>query len=373
MRVAVIKLGSRISFNSNDTSGGNGEARAIIKMLKHGGAEVHIFTKILNRDNLLPEYVWHDLQKAPGVFLPEVNELDALVVLNGSVNFFGGAEDREQLMNYVIINKFKGRVFYIYCDPELTLRQVWPAVEKKSWASNWERSSVEITRNDIIYLSQPLDTAAVLKALSKNDVVPATIDHFPFEQFPCLNEELPVNPTPTFDLSYGGTMRGGRRMKKMVQFYFGYPEAIKVEMFGKIELEDFKSELVKGLRAPIFSGPVRYDQMLPKMNQSLAHVVIGDPFYEQINDIPQRLYESIHSNVVTFIDGDMDRARRVFAADKQLADFLYVENRNQVAERISAIKEDNLLRREVLAAQKKAVGFDVGVYCSTFVGKLKHL
>ena len=50
MKVGVIKLGSRISFNANDTSGGNGEARSIIKMLHGGGADVEIFTKILKKD-----------------------------------------------------------------------------------------------------------------------------------------------------------------------------------------------------------------------------------------------------------------------------------------------------------------------------------
>ena len=367
MKVAVIKLGSRISFNANDTSGGNGEARSIIKMLHGGGAEVHIYTKILKKDNLLPEYHWHNLSEP---FVARLPDMDALVVLNGNVNFFGGAEDPEQLLNYTIINAFQGKVFYLLCDPELTLKQVWPSVEKKPWASNWTKEMLHISRSDITYLSQPFDVDKVRNDLKKNEVIPKNIIHFPFEQFPCLNEHLPVNPTPEVDLSYGGTMRGGKRAKKMAKFYFGHPEDISVEMFGKIELKDFDEKLVLGLRPPTFSGAIRYDEMLPKMNKAMCHCVIGDPWYEKINDMAQRAYESIWSNVVTFIDSDLDTLRRVYGSDTVLADFLYVSSRDELSEKIKLLKTDDSLRRQILEDQLKAINFDAGIYCGVFVSLL---
>lgn len=362
MKIAVIKLGARISFNAKDTSGGNGEARAIIKMLKLGGADVHIFTKILAKDNLVEDYSWHNLSEDI-----DTSEMDALIVLNGAVNFFGGAEDKEQLMNYVIINHFKGPVFYTLCDPALTLKQIWPSVEKKDWASNWSEESLLITRNDIVYLSQPWDTELVKKKLGKNEVIPKAILHFPFEQFPCLNEMLPVNHTPLVDLSYGGTMRGGRRAKKMVKFYFDHPTDLLVEMFGKIEEKDFADKLIAGLYQPEFTGPVQYNDMLVKMNKSLSHCVIGDPWYEQINDIPQRLYESVWSNVITFVDSDMDKIRRVWKNDKELGDFLYVQSRQELTEKIKFVKEDTSIRMDILNCQISAINFNATEYCENFV------
>ena len=371
MKIAVIKLGSRISFNANDTSGGNGEARSIIKMLHQGGAEVHIYTKILKKDNLLPEYTWHNLSDAFPLTLPGI---DALVVLNGNVNFFGGAEDPEQLLNYAIINSFPGKVFYLLCDPELTLKQVWPSVEKKEWATNWSKELLHIGRTDIVYLSQPYDVEKVFGALKKNEIIPASIHHFPFEKFPCLNERLHANDAPRVDLSYGGTMRGGKRAKKMVKFYFGYPDDISVEMFGKIELSDFSKCKVNldGLRAPNFTGTVRYDQMLPKMNEALATVVIGDPWYEQINDMAQRAYESIWSGVITFIDADLDKQRRVYGSDSALASLLYVESKDQVVSVLRELKNDPGLRKAVLEAQLAATDFDANTYCKSFVNLLKE-
>lgn len=371
MKVAVIKLGSRISFNANDTSGGNGEARSIIKMLHQGGAAVQIYTKILKKDNLIPDYEWFDLSDP--TTLSDGVRADALVVLNGSVNFFGGAEDREQLLNYVIINEFAGPVFYIYCDPELTLKQVWPSVEKKPWASNWTRQSLEITRKDIIYLSQPHDIEKVLNSFNKNEVVPSKAVHFPFEQFPCLNEKLSFNERPVVDLSYGGTMRGGKREKKMVKFYFGHPSDITVEMFGKIKEDDFNLAKFGSPRSPEFTGPVKYDEMLSKMNSSMSHCVIGDPWYEQINDMAQRAYESIWSSVVTFIDSDLDSLRRVYGNDTVLADFLYVSDRVELSEKIALLKVDTSLRRQIIEDQFKAIGFDAKRYCESFVNLIKTL
>lgn len=375
MDVGVIKLGSRISFNANDTSGGNGEARSIIKMLHGGGCGVHIFTKILKKDNLVPEYKWHNIAESSQ---SDLDELDALIVLNGNVNFFGGAEDVEQLLNYEIINNFQGPVFYIYCDPELTLKQVWPSVAKKPWATNWSEARLDIKRKDIIYISQPYDVDIIMEELGKNEVIPDSIHHFPFEKFPCLNAQLPFNKNPEVDLSYGGTMRGGKRAKKMLKFYFGHPEDISVEMFGKIDFDDFQKIFTekkmpgfKFLRQPTFTGPVRYDEMLPKMNRAMAHCVIGDPFYEQINDMAQRAYESIWSNVVTFIDTDLDKIRRVYGVDKQLADFLYVSTREELSEKIQLLKKDPATRKEIVDAQIKAIGFDAGDYCNDFVSLLE--
>jgi hypothetical protein len=171
-------------------------------------------------------------------------------------------------------------------------------------------------------------------------------------------------------------MRGGKRAKKMVKFYFGHPVNISVEMFGKIKEEDFdlpKFGFPGFPQLPRFTGPVKYDEMLPKMNKAMAHCVIGDPWYEEINDMAQRAYESIWSSVVTFIDSDLDSLRRVYGADKVLADFLYVSDRNELSEKIALLKNDHVLRRQIINDQFNAVNFDAAQYCKSFTDLIKSL
>lgn len=368
MKVAIIKLGSRISFNARDTSGGNGEARSIINMLVKGGAEAHIFTKILAKDDLKSEYHWHNIADE----YKNLDGYDSLIILNGNVNFFGGAEDVEQLLNYEIINNFPGKVFYIFCDPSLTLSQIWPAVSKKPWASNWSEKQLNIVRTDITYLSQPHDVDKVMTMLKPNDVKPAKIIHFPFEQFPCLLGVMKFNDNPSVHLSYGGTMRGGKRQKKMAEFYFGLPDYINVEMFGKIDASDFKPKVIENLSHPKFTGPVKYDMMLDKMNDTMAHVVIGDPLYEQINDIPQRLYESVMAGAVTFLDADMDQVRRVWKnLDPITQKFIHVTNKADLVEKMQAIISYPAVRKQIHRSLVEAIQFDENKYCKSFVNLLE--
>lgn len=369
MNIGVIKLGARISFESLGTSGGTGETVSIIKMLQYGGANVIAYTKILKGEKT--EFTNIKIKQILDYY-DNINSenLDALVVLNGTVNFFGGAEDKAQLANYHIINNFKGQIFYIYCDPSLILKQIWPSVEKKEWAKNYKKENIEITRKDIIYLSQPYDIKEVSNIINK-DIFISKIVHFPFEQFPCLNERLSINENPIVDLSYGGTMRGGRRENKMLKFYFDYPFDINVEMFGKINKEDFKAKNLQTIiNLPKFTGPVNYDKMLLKMNESLSHIVIGDKLYEKINDIPQRLYESISAGCITFIDSDMDKMRRIYKSN-ELRKFLYVNSKLEVIDKIRNLKNDISLRKDILKNTLIDINFNSKKYCESFVNILE--
>lgn len=370
MKIGIVKLGSRISFSSLGTSGGNGEAVSIIKMLHKANQNIHIFTKILPKDNLLEDFNWYNIEDSYND-QETLDKLDCLLVLNGNVNFFGGAEDRAQILNYHIINRFKGKVFYIFCDPYLTLKQVYPSISKKEWGHKYNEGDILIKRKDITYVSQPFDIDKVKNLINKNICI-NNIVHFPFEKFPCLNERLDLNENYQIDLSYGGTMRNNRRYDKMLKFYFNYPSDIKVEMFGKIQSKDFQKDNDTINSYPSFSGPIKYDQMLCKMNESLSHVVIGDKLYEKINDMAQRAYESIQSSVITFIDSDLDKKRRVYGSRNDLADFLYVSSKEEVINKIRVLKEDKQARIDIVEEQFHTVNFNADEYCNDFVELLKE-
>lgn len=361
MKIGVLKLGARVSFSSQGTSGGTGEAISIINMLHKGGAEVVVFTKILKKDVNPSHIEFRDIMTA------STKDIDALLVINGRANFFGGAEDAAQIMNYKLIAGFDGPVSYTYCDPDLTLVEVAPAVAPKPWASNWNIDEITIGSKKIRYISQPYDTAYIMENLKKNVVKPSTIVHYPFEKFPCMNEPLAFNDNPSSHLSYGGTMRGGKRAAKMSKFYFDLDPSIKVEMFGKIKNEDFKEVLQNKTGNVQFTGAVSYDKMLSKMNDSMCHVVIGDPFYEKSNDVAQRTYESIWSSVVTFIDADLDQKRRVYANDEFLLETMYVSTKEEVEAKIMMLADQPSIRQKIIQKQFDAVRFDEHKYTHDFV------
>ena len=356
MKVAVLKLGARLVFGDKiGTSGGTGEAVSLIEMLVKGGCTVDCYTQVLPSDPKPDHVNVYDIKQLP------TKGYDALIVVNGTVNFFGGVEDVEQILNYKIINAFDGPVVYLYCDPNLPLKQIWSSIEKKPWASNWNKDDILVTR-DIHVISQSYNLVKNKAIFESNGYTVASIQQYDFQKFPMMRDKA---PEPLFgknvDISYGGTFRSGRREKKLVDFYFGYPDDISVEVFGKIKLDDFNEKKIAGLKPPMFTGAVDYSKMIPKMSDAKYHIAIGDNQYPDFEMISQRVYEAIMAGCVVFLDKEFDKNKRVFPNH----DFFYVSNRDEVIHKIRNITDEEL---SVLAySQHEAVGFNESVYCDEFV------
>ena len=371
MKVALIKLGSRIAISSRATSGGTGEALSIIKMLTNSNVNVDVYTEILSKDEI--DNLDFNIYNIEDTYKDINNKnYNALIVLNGNVNYFGGVDSPPQTLNYYIINNFKGKVFYILCDCNLILKQVWKSIENKNWVNNYKKDDINITRNDIIYISQPRDIIKLKNKLSKLDIIIDDIIHYPFEKFPLVTSEyLQINPEYKYDISYGGTFRGGKREKDMIKFYFDYPEDIKVEMFGKITESNFNKKLIENLRLPDFNKAVPYNEFNNKMSDSLATIIIGDPLYKQLDDLAQRIYESILVGNIVFIDSSYDYNKRVFK-NEELIKFNYVSNKEEVIDRIRLLKEDKDLRNHIIELQRQDTKIDINKYCNDFVNIIKE-
>ena len=371
MKVALIKLGSRIAISSRATSGGTGEALSIIKMLTNSNVNVDVYTEILSKDEI--DSLDFNIYNIEDTYKDINNKnYNALIVLNGNVNYFGGVDSPPQTLNYYIINNFKGKVFYILCDCNLILKQVWKSIENKNWVNNYKKDDINITRNDIIYISQPRDIIKLKNKLSKLDIIIDDIIHYPFEKFPLVTSEyLQINPEYKYDISYGGTFRGGKREKDMIKFYFDYPEDIKVEMFGKITESNFNKKLIENLRLPDFNKAVPYNEFNNKMSDSLATIIIGDPLYKQLDDLAQRIYESILVGNIVFIDSSYDYNKRVFK-NEELIKFNYVSNKEEVIDRIRLLKEDKDLRNHIIELQRQDTKIDINKYCNDFVNIIKE-
>ncbi len=392
MKIGVIKLGARILWD-RENSVTSGEAISICEALTKGGAEVHVYTKILAKDTLHESIKWHDILEDRNT-----SGLDALVVVNGNVNFFGGSEDRAQILNYEVMNNFKGPVVYVMCDPELPLLQIWENVSKKQvdpkygWKNVYAEKDILITK-PIHVLCQPFNVEEMKKvwAKKKGTAPLGTMFHFPMERFPLLNEWLDPSSDPAVDLLYGGTARGGRRIPNLYKWYCNLPSDINVEIFGKIDESDFLdhpkvkpqidawkqeeqvSDLCPPFRFPKFTGMVKYCDVLPKMNNSLAHLVTGDPSYETLDLIPQRVAECIAAGNVVFVDANIDKSRRIYPKGTMAHDFLYVADRDELVERLRAIKEDPEMRAQIIEDQRVATNFDAEVFCKSLISKISEL
>lgn len=367
MKVAVIKLGSRISVSSNDSSGGTGETLSIIKLLTTAGVEVDAYTKILSKDEKPSNFNVYDLVEE----LNNINDrnYDSLLILNGNVNYFGGADEPYQTLNYKVINNFKGKVFYIHCDGNLYLKQIWPSISKKPWRGVYDQEDIDITRTDITYITQSKNLSTVLEKANKSGITIKRAVYFPFQMFPLVNdpEIVKFNTNPEYDLLYGGTFRNGRREEDMIKFYFGYND-YKVTMFGKIEESNFTKNK-DNLSLPAFERSVDYKDFKHKMNTSIATVIIGDKIYKKQNSLAQRIYECVLSSIVVLIDSSYDYDKVTFK-NKELQDFCYVSNREDVKDRLNKLKDIDF-RRRIVDLQLEDIKMDIVEYCNNFANILK--
>ena len=116
------------------------------------------------------------------------------------------------------------------------------------------------------------------------------------------------------DIGYGGTLRGGKRIKKLAYWYFNHP-GIKINLYGKLEDDKLINEAKKqhGVSCimPSFDGICNFVDNGKVLNRSLATIVIGDAIFEKTKTVQQRAYQAMRANVVTFIDEDLDVDHRI--------------------------------------------------------------
>ena len=183
MKLAVIKLSTKIL--NNETSDNFENTLSIIKILSYI-SDVHYFTKILKNDELINYATSHDISEGD---LPD-ETFDALIIING----YEDLHDYD-VINYQIINSFKGPVFYIYTDINLYLKQIWDTVKLKS-KNIYKKDEIFVTRNDIIYIHQyKTDVFKKIKKIEKNKdyVRPKAYEFFPFYKIPFITKSYNRN------------------------------------------------------------------------------------------------------------------------------------------------------------------------------------
>lgn len=367
MKLAVIKFGGRINGNADGAVGG--EVLVAIDLLVKGGNEVHYYTKILDGDTPLPGAYGHQIEFFEG------SSFDALVVINGNINYYGGQEPELDMRNLLVLNSFPGKIFYMMFDPMLPLKQQWESVklkqDKYQWKNKYMQSQIEIKSNNITVISQPYDLLAVKKIWDAMGVKIKNIVHYPLYKMHLVYYDRlsHINTDRKVDLLYGGTFRNKKREDKLIKYYFGYPADFNVEIFGKIKLSDFTKKKIVAMRPPSFTGQVKATEMRNKLATGYSTVVIGDKWYEGKN-LAQRIYESILGNTITFIDNDLDPKH--IAYNNKLPE-LYVKNKKDVINFVNSCKSDPEMFKQVCDAQYEAVAIDKQEYVDNLTNLMKSL
>lgn len=375
MNIGVVKIGGRI-LPSNNTSINTGEGESIVKLLSNSNV-LNVFAKYNDKIiNQSTEKVFYINNREDSFNINDYN-LDCLVVVNGSPNFFGGNVEQTLIDTYRDIKNFNGKILYFLLDPLLYPKQIKSHVLRllsKEEIASEEVSriadSVDISNKEIICISQARNTKALETKIEK-EKLNVEFRYFPFDQYPLVNydkNQYFFNLDPEVDLLYGGTFRSGRREKDLIKYYFGLPADISVELFGKLPIDKFNQKKIEGLSVPASTGEIPFYEFCDKMNKARASVIIGDSFYRDGENMSPRLWENIISRCVSIIDKNFDT--KMYYKDI-VTEECYVGNRQELESLLYKLKDDNYRRSLIDKQIRSILDWNVENYVSTLMITMK--
>lgn len=347
MKAAILKLGfNKITFENRRVTNGNlGEVELIMRLFAKNGWDLVVCDSQIGMDaradsaQSVEEHYRKDNPKIKVWHFSTVDEVDQtidadiLVVIGGTVNFFGGADGNCLLQAYHHINKFPGKVLFFYtdplCPPVKTIGR--PGIKQKY--TNVP-SQITLTKPmTLINCAKTFDLTK--KPWSAKGVITEfeEVIDFEFSQSAIFGESLNVHSGPkTIDLIYGGFYRGGKRRKQMIEYFFDVPYNAK--FFGGIEEDMFKLKPDEVTKLPEFDKRKgNWDFFKAETNKALATVIFAEDTYQN-NITTMRVYCSALSGVIVLVDKAYDPEYKLFGVD-----FYYVDGREDMIKKIDRIKE----------------------------------
>lgn len=284
MKLGVLNLSNRI-YSTNTIS--SLETLSIAKILRGLGHTVDV----ISRDDG-PHTISF---KNAGVY-------DKLIVLNGALNFFGGKENPIIINNYKLMQSHE--VLYFLVDLRLPFKPLWKSIENRDW-NVYKKEEFDVDNLTIISQSWNLD---LVDKLHDNKY---PITYFPIDQWILHDSSLYtplVEHDKKYDLIYCGSNRSGKRKNKIEQFYSHGNNLLVGNISGGVK-------------------KVKTCDMLNTNAQAKATVIIGDKNYNS-NIHTLRIWESLLSGLIVFVDEEFDPEHRLFD------DIYYVNSGEEALERI---------------------------------------
>lgn len=324
MKIAIMKGGANITFSANNKSAANADILYALRTIDPSKHQCTVVTH-RTRNTLIPKPLsFLELQTTTSL-----DQFDVILMFNFSVNFFGGAEDKNLVHMYRLMAKTETPICYVNTDGQLNFKQLWPSIMKREWAQNYSEEEFHIEPNKVTYLTQGRSYEKVMKGIkSKLDfIVPNTVAHFPWERtILAKHEKYFAKPTKPFvdrpfDLVFGGATRNTHKRKRIEHYYQGHLQ--DTLLFGNLR------GVATG-RATV-QAKCSYQEFIRKMQQGVATVTIADQGYND-NFFTLRMYEAILAGCLVFIDNQMDTGHSFYSRVKTDTEGLYVKNATDVQE-----------------------------------------
>lgn len=278
----------------------------------------------------------------------EVNNFDRVLIMNSTIDFPGGEENKPIEALFEFLKDYKGTLYYILVDLAIPFKQLYPLIEKREWCKYKSADEINL-KNDFIIISQSNNFDEVRRIHENSDINIVDIKYVPINEW-ILHTNQYVENTGKVDLIMGTSNRGGRRKSKYLDYFFGR-ENITVEFFGLIKEKDFQGKEIENLKKPTFTEKLKDATKIVEKNATgFATVIVGDKNYNN-NIVTLRLSESLLANSITFIDEEFDTNHNIFPE----CEFFYVNNGEELERKILALKDNPYYYTRAIKIQHQLV------------------
>lgn len=333
-----------------------------------GVLECHLFMKALSSD--YDFYYFGNEMKKPKIvdyatavnvgkyeFDEElVSSLDFVILSNGSLNFFGGAENIWKMNQLKILNMIKCKVYFLLTDTKLGFTDNPGAYSNKPWASKYDLDTLKANK-DLTYITQMHNISDEFKQVyinkfkSKANHTILDFKHLPVSKIQMQNERLEWSwENKSHDIGYvGGQLRNKSRALNIGKFLFNLDKNIKSELVGHIKLEQLlkhnKCDIETTHLPEIRHKRVSCNKMIEHMSKYKSTLLIGDADHKDIS-FGWRLYEGILANTIIFVDRNLDSKNMLFDND-----FNYISSKEELELKLKKIQNDEQFCKQICNEQ----------------------
>ena len=349
MRVLCYKHCANIRFGTQkESNAGNHWILSTIKNIQDGGNEVAVITIDRYKDEVPQNIKFFNWQQ----WFAASSWADAIVIFNGPFNAYGGVISDESIHSYEIlsyIQQVKKPSIYAVNDLAINIGDCAGWVRNKQSKGEYvdlDPNRYEFDASRMLCVTEAYDLKCQKEIWKGSQNNFGGYVYFPFETTVLYRPNLmmKINENPTTDLIYFGNPRGGKRDKKVYKYYFNHTN-FNVDVYGNGW--DFNKMMQKfgQCHAPNNLGKIDTNDLIAKINSSIAHCYISDPKCEG-TIWTFRFYEAVANRSVMFIDQDNDPQRKRFKDP-----FFYVNTGAELNQKIVKLKEDPTLRIQMLQKQ----------------------
>lgn len=293
----------------------------------------------------------------------DLNEFSIIFLTNFELNFFAGKEVKSYADSFRLLHSYTGKIVYLLSDLHMEFDQYQKRHAKRF---NYNLSDLYIS-TEIINAVHTFDIDNTKKSfrrpLDKLYYFPIQYSTFYKKRNKLTKNYFDLFKTEKeYDLVYCGSWRGGRREKKMKEYFFD--NSLKTLIFGPLKIENFENFTYNS--SPTFIGKLPFDEISIYNQKAHATIIFGDTQYNN-NFFTTRILEALRDDLILFIDNEYDQNHKL-----GFSDFHYVSNIKELQQKIIEIKSNNKLYMELLDEQHKYYNKYTDKYFEDCCKKLIH-